>query len=75
MTIRIQEELSVRGHFRYHDSIGLLSAAGPGFSGPYSIALGSDNLLYVANRANPNQTVNTWTSSPNGAKATASTLG
>ena len=55
MTIRIQEELSVRGHFRYHDSIGLLSAAGPGFSGPYSIALGSDNLLYVANRANPNQ--------------------
>ena len=55
MTTETQQQLSVRGHFQYHDVVGLLSAAGPGFSGPMSIALGSDNLLYVANRANPNQ--------------------
>ncbi|HZA21292.1 MAG TPA: NHL repeat-containing protein [Dehalococcoidia bacterium] len=50
-----QKPLSLQGRYRYHDVIGLLSAAGPGFSNPVSLALGPDNLLYVASRANPNQ--------------------
>jgi DNA-binding beta-propeller fold protein YncE len=50
-----QKPLSMNGLYQYHDVIGLLSASGAGFSGPVSVALGPDNLLYVANRANPNQ--------------------
>ncbi len=46
---------SVAGTHQYHDVIGLLSAGGPGFSGPVSLALGPDGLLHVASRANPNQ--------------------
>ncbi len=55
MSTQIQEPVSLRGYFRYHDVVGLLSAGEAGFSNPVSIALGPDNLLYVANRANPNQ--------------------
>ena len=56
MTTPIQEmPRSTAGLYRYHNVIGLLSAGGPGFSGPVSLALGPDGLLYVASRANPNQ--------------------
>ena len=56
MTTPTQEmPRSTAGLYRYHDVIGLLSAGGPGFSGPVSLALGPDGLLYVASRANPNQ--------------------
>jgi tripartite motif-containing protein 71 len=50
-----QKPRSVRGRYQYHDVIGLLSAGQAGFSNPVSLALGPDDLLYVANRANPNQ--------------------
>ncbi|HZA23302.1 MAG TPA: hypothetical protein VFA32_11995 [Dehalococcoidia bacterium] len=56
MTLQTTDRpLSVRGLYQYHDVIGLLSGGQAGFSGPVSIALGPDNLLYVASRANPNQ--------------------
>jgi len=55
MTTQIQEYPSTCGLYRYHDVIGLLSAGQAGFSNPVAIAIGPDNLLYVANRANPNQ--------------------
>ena len=67
MTIPVQERpISPAGLYRYHDVIGLLSAGGPGFSGPVSIALGRDGLLYVASRANPNQ--------PEGVRVTKCTI-
>lgn len=46
---------SVEGLYQYHDVIGLLSAGGPGFSGPVSLDFGPDGNLYVASRGNPNQ--------------------
>ena len=55
MTTIVEHPLSVAGLYQYHDVIGLLSAGGPGFSGPVSLALGPDGLLHVASRANPNQ--------------------
>ena len=55
MTTVVEYPVSVAGLYRYHDVIGLLSAGGPGFSGPVSLALGPDGLLHVASRANPNQ--------------------
>ena len=55
MTTVVEYPRSVSGHYQYHDVIGLLSGGGPGFSGPVAVALGSDGLLHVANRANPNQ--------------------
>jgi len=55
MTTETQNPVSTKGLFRYHDVIGLLSAAGPGFSGPVSVVTGPDGNLWVANRANPNQ--------------------
>ena len=55
MTTFVDHPVSVTGLYQYHDVIGLLSAGGPGFSGPVSLALGPDGLLYVASRANPNQ--------------------
>lgn len=55
MTTTVEHPLSVAGLYQYHDVIGLLSAGGPGFSGPVSLALGPDGLLHVASRANPNQ--------------------
>ena len=56
MTTETQNALSAKGLYRYHDVIGLLSAAGPGFSGPVSVVTGPQNELYVANRANAKQT-------------------
>ena len=55
MTTVVEYPMSVAGHYQYHDVIGLLSGGGPGFSGPVSVALGPDELLHVASRANPNQ--------------------
>lgn len=55
MTTVVEHPVSVAGLHQYHDVIGLLSAGGPGFSGPVSVALGRDGLLHVASRANPNQ--------------------
>ena len=55
MTTEIGLTLSPHRRYRYHDVIGLLSAAGPGFSGPVSVITGPDGNLWVANRANPNQ--------------------
>ena len=55
MTTEIQQPVSTQGLYKYHDVIGLLSPAGPGFSGPMAVAVGPDGMLYVANRANPNQ--------------------
>jgi len=56
MTTDTQNPTSVNGHFQYHDVIGMLNAAGPGFSGPVSVVTGPDGNLFVANRANPKQT-------------------
>lgn len=55
MTTVVEYPLSVAGLYQYCDVIGLLSASGPGFSGPVSVDLGPDGLLYVGSRANPNQ--------------------
>ena len=55
MTTETQNPVSENGLYQYHDVIGLLSAAGPGFSGPVSVITGPDGNLWVANRANPNQ--------------------
>lgn len=55
MTTVVEHPTSVAGLYQYHDVIGLLSAGGPGFSGPVSLALGPDGMLHVASRANPNQ--------------------
>ncbi len=55
MTTVVEYPLSITELHRYHGVIGLLSASGPGFSGPVSLALGPDGLLYVASRGNPNQ--------------------
>ena len=56
MTTITEHPLSTAGLYQYHDVIGLLSAGGPGFSGPVAVAIGPDDgLLYVASRANPNQ--------------------
>ena len=54
MTTKIDRPLSQKRLYRYHDVIGLLSAAGPGFSGPVSVITGPVDELYVANRASPN---------------------
>ena len=55
MTTETQNPVSVKGLYQYSDVIGLLSPAGPGFSGPIAVTTGPDDMLYVANRANPNQ--------------------
>ena len=55
MTTQTEHPASVRGLYQYHDVIGMLSTGEAGFSGPVSIAIGSDDLLYVASRGNPNQ--------------------
>jgi len=55
MTTKIEQPLSQKRLYRYHDVIGLLSAAGPGFSGPVSVITGPVDELYVANRASPKQ--------------------
>ena len=56
MTTEIEgERLSVRGLFKYHGTVGMLSAGEAGFSGPVSVDIGPDGNLYVASRGNPNQ--------------------
>ena len=56
MTLQtIGNPASVKGLYQYHDVIGLLSASGPGFSGPVSVEFGPDGNLYVGSRGNPNQ--------------------
>lgn len=55
MTTETQNPVSTNGLFQYDGVIGLLSPAGPGFSGPMSVTVGPDGMLYVACRANPNQ--------------------
>ena len=55
ITTETQQPVSLHGHYQYLDVIGLLSPAGPGFSGPVAVVVGPDGMLYVANRANPNQ--------------------
>ena len=55
MTTETEQPVSTQGFYRYHDVIGLLSPAGPGFSGPVAVTTGPDGMLYVANRANPKQ--------------------
>lgn len=55
MATQTENPLSVNEKYRYHSLIGLLSASAEGFSGPVSIALGPNDLLYVASRGNPNQ--------------------
>ena len=40
MTTVVEYPLSVAGLYQYHNVIGLLSASGPGFSGPVSLAVG-----------------------------------
>ncbi|MDA0263771.1 MAG: NHL repeat-containing protein [Chloroflexi bacterium] len=55
MTTETENPVSQQGLYRYHDVIGLLSPAGPGFSGPVAVTTGPDGMLYVASRANPNQ--------------------
>ena len=55
MSTKVEQSLSTVGHFRYHDVVGMLSAGQAGFSNPAAIALGPDDLLYVANRANAKQ--------------------
>lgn len=55
MSAVVEHLRSVSGMYQYHDVIGLLSAGGPGFSGPVSLAFDPDGLLHVASRANPNQ--------------------
>ena len=52
MTTETEQPVSTQGFYRYHDVIGLLSPAGPGFSGPVAVTTGPDGMLYVANRAN-----------------------
>ena len=56
MTVETEHPVSLHGRYRYHDVIGMLSAAGPGFSGPVSVVTGPDGNLFVANRANAKQT-------------------
>ncbi|MDA1127558.1 MAG: NHL repeat-containing protein [Chloroflexi bacterium] len=55
MTTATEHPISQQGLYQYHDVIGLLSPAGPGFSGPVAVTTGPDGMLYVASRANPNQ--------------------
>ena len=55
MSTKVEQPLSTSGHFRYHNVVGLLSAGEAGFSNPAAIALGPDDLLYVANRGNAKQ--------------------
>ena len=55
MTTETQNPISINGLYTYVSVIGLLSPAGPGFSGPMSVTIGPDGMLYVACRANPNQ--------------------
>ena len=55
MSTKVEQPLSVNGHYRYDDVVGLLSAGEAGFSNPSAIALGPEDLLYVANRANAKQ--------------------
>ena len=86
MTTETDQPVSTQGFYRYHDVIGLLSPAGPGFSGPVAVTTGPDGMLYVANRANPKQPDGvrvsrctteaiTWTSSVSGARAPESSFG
>ncbi|NQW22440.1 MAG: 6-bladed beta-propeller [SAR202 cluster bacterium] len=55
MTTETKNPVSTNGLYQYDGVIGLLSPAGPGFSGPVSVTVGPDGMLYVACRANPNQ--------------------
>ena len=55
MSTKVEQPLSTAGHFSYHNVVGMLSAGQAGFSNPAAIALGPDDLLYVANRANAKQ--------------------
>ena len=55
MTTETQDPITTNGLYKYDSVIGLLSPAGPGFSGPVSVTVGPDGMLYVACRANPNQ--------------------
>lgn len=66
MTTVVEYPMSATGLHQYHGVIGLLSGSGPGFSGPVSVALGPDGLLYVGSRANPNQ--------PEGVRVTRCTI-
>jgi len=55
MTTNIDHPVSQQRLYRYHDAIGLLSTAGPGFSGPVSVVAGPEGELYVASRAGSKQ--------------------
>jgi DNA-binding beta-propeller fold protein YncE len=55
MTTETENPISTNGLYQYESVIGLLSPAGPGFSGPVSVTVGPDGMLYVACRADPNQ--------------------
>ena len=56
MTTVIEHPMSVAGLYQYHDVIGLLSAGGPGFSGPVSVALGPDGAVARSQPGKPKPT-------------------
>ena len=44
MTTETQDPITTNGLYKYDSVIGLLSPAGPGFSGPVSVTVGPDGM-------------------------------